>query len=126
MTMDRWVFFDSGPPPALSAVLQVLQDYVGEAARVSTQPASLSAQTVLYATLPGKPSAPLRSMHPDWQARYEGMSERWFEVMMEPDGVWPMPAIRIVTRSQDDFTNAVARQFGLVVARAWAGRLVEG
>jgi hypothetical protein len=124
MARDVFVYW-SEQKPTRAELQRVLEDYLrGIATEIAWD------QDRFFVTLPGSPSCPL--------ARDEGTPEplrravdtehdgqprpRWIEVWISPmDG-----AVDVMTRSMDEVTNAVAREFAAIIARRWRGRIEDG
>lgn len=115
MSLDRvirWTGHKHKPPNRLE-LRRFLTDYVGAAGKCEWR------KGVFFVTLIGKPSLPFKRLatftFPDAVLMYG--DERWIEV-------WPEKKfIYIVTRRQDEFTNAIAAGMTKAIARFWQGRI---
>ena len=108
MPLDRVVLWQQKRPNK-KQLAHMIEDYIGEAGKVEWK------TDRWYCTLHGKPSAMFRRILPLRQNF--GHDERWFEIFIGEDG------IDVLTRSADEFTNAVAKEFAERVARFWGARL---
>ncbi len=90
---------------------KVLNDYLGEGAvRVESD------ENHFIATLHGPGSNPFKHLV---DRSFPEEAHRWFEVHLGSDN------IDVITRRQDEFTNAVAHGFAALVARFWSGTYEE-
>lgn len=113
MSNDRFINFSKRP--AKAAIAKFLADFVGEAGRLEW---SVDRWII---TLVGKPSACFkqfkRRVTKGYRELFELQPSRWIEV-------WPgQYCIDVLTRTMDEFTNAVAEGMAKCIARFWDGSL---
>lgn len=112
MSLDRFVYWKDKRPKATD-VGKVLRNFIGESGKVTWTGGRW------FCTFPGKPTHPLKDVpgFPQEKLIPPRDDERWFEVYCADDN------IDIITRMQDEFTNAVALGFQDLCARIWEGKL---
>lgn len=118
MALDRFVYWES-ERPTQEEVGQVCEDYVKGLGAVEWN----DPQSRFYIHLTGAYSCPQdrakggRFARPAPEPGFEG---RYIEVWIGED------CLDIMTRHQDDVTNAIAEGLAKFFARFWKGRLVHG
>lgn len=117
MAYDRFITWpDNSQRPSPEEVEKALRRYIHLGGTVSKRDGSW-----LDAVLPGEP----RYVFKDWadeEALKRGGNkggERWFEVFVPTNLT---STYSIITRTADEFTNAVADGFASLVARRWDGK----
>ena len=125
MARDVFVHWKS-EAPSTQDVQAALEDYTaGLGAQITW------AQDRFMVTLPGVPSYPFQRVGPATEAQRKAWvlsareddgspRRRWFEVWLDDE------SMDVITRDMDEITNAVAREFAVICARGWRGRLQEG
>ena len=117
MACDRFIYWgETRPTP--KQIQQVLEDYVGTVGKVENTTRGL------FCTFQGIPASALRRVAPELGFSHEEGSEMfvqtcWFEVCVGAN------SIDIITRSQNEFTNAAAEGIAALSARVWNGRREE-
>jgi hypothetical protein len=103
-----------GQAPAKHEVQRVLENFF---AGVQADPVQWRQdRNRWFIHLPGKPSPALRGLAACAACRDD---ERWIEV-------WPGPTyLDVITRQQDEFTNALAEGLARLLARWFKGRIVD-
>lgn len=123
MSANRFVHFRGGPDaldgtaPSVDELVQIVEDYVGEAGKVMLDKANhVSNLPWICCTLTGKAQHPLRRVLPEDQkhiALAQEGDERWFEVIVQIQMDTITAGVRcqtidVLTRQQDHYTNVVA------------------
>jgi hypothetical protein len=115
MASDRLMCFAGKPVPGRDAVQVVIEDFLGGIGSIEWS------GDRFIVTLPGKGTLALQRTSPVF-AGVEGFCHedgRWFEVWFGDD------CIDVITRFQDDFTNALAKRFASIIAHWWEGKLED-
>jgi len=111
MALDRFITWDDPKDkPSTTDIRFLLEDYLGEAGKITSD------SSMFTALLPGKPSHPLKRLEPEFVRPLR--DERWFEVHCGH-----LLSIDVLTREADEFTNNVAQGFAELVARWFKGDL---
>jgi hypothetical protein len=113
MALDRFVRFHNVARPSREEVGKVLEDYLGGSA-ISVEWDKQGKRFI--AQLHGVGSNPFKRLVEKTSPEAE---ERWLEVSLGSDN------IDVITRRQDELTNAVAHGFAALVARFWSGTYEE-
>jgi hypothetical protein len=115
MSRDRFIWFDRDGHPGTLPVGTLIEDYLGAVAE------SVEWKNDRWeALLPGRTSHPLKRLEPHWSrvaAFSEENRERWIEVVISDT------CIDVLTRQQDEATNAIADGLARLIARHWGGAL---
>lgn len=128
MSLDRIVYF-AKRKPSLKELRCLLEDYLAGAGTIDFSKASEQARW--YVVLPGKPSFPFRRVskigeeHQKLHYEMPERPDRWFEVVFCSLKQKKKPNIDIITRTQDEYTNVVARGFAELVRRYYEATLDE-
>lgn len=124
MSLDRIVRFNrKHPRPRRQTIRLFLEDFVGAAAEVGW----LQDQERFYIDFAGKPSHPLQRCDPEALGLTKALSEsiktgallhdrRWIEVWLGRNVVY------VMTRFQDPFVNAIAKEMAKLLAHYWQGK----
>ena len=113
MARDLFVYWQDDKP-SQEVLGLVLRNYLGEIGEIEFK------NSTWFCTLPGKRTHPFKNVPGFAQkACVDGAEERWFEVFWHDDEI---NAIDIITRQQDDFTNAVAVGFAEICVLSWKAR----
>lgn len=112
MAYDRFVYWGERRP-TYDEVVRVVRNVLGYAGTIEEK-AGKKGLPWLVATLPGKPTLALDGIA-KMATQCEMPKERWFEVFVHADSV------DVLTRQQDEFTNAVADAVAETLKRYWAG-----
>lgn len=108
MALDRFVTWHK-ERPTQRQIETALRRFVGGAATIKFS------ESRYHVKLPGTPTYVFASTQPQ-------QKERWIEVYVDKDGNY----VDIITRSQDEFTNALAEGFADSIARHWGATLSDG
>lgn len=119
MASDRFVYW-TDRRPTVEEVERVLRNTVGYAGcvdRKGGERAPAGEMPWFVVTLAGKPTLALDGIA-DVAAQVRGdmPTERWFEVVVHGD-----KCVDVLTRMQDEFTNAIARSVAETLKRYWGG-----
>ena len=106
MSLDRFIEFD-GDYPTRDEIESVLRNFFGTAGEVEWS------RDRFYVTLPGKTTFSYAGMVDVERPTGE---ERWIEV-------YPGNPMDVITRKQDEFTNALAVGLAKTFARFWEGKI---
>lgn len=99
MAIDRILYWDKDIP-SFGEMAMLLQDYLGDDCRIETN------MPRIFGIIPLKPSWAFKRLRPDVPPLGRtDENERWIEIFMDDEH------IDIMTRQQDDFTNAIAGSF---------------
>lgn len=110
MALDRFVNFPKGKKgPTKDEIGLVLKNFLGGIGDVSWS------DDRWIVSLPGKPTWTFEGLEPDMMPRMQN-SERWIEVYVGP-------TLDVITRSADEFTNALAVRIAQIFARYWEGKV---
>jgi hypothetical protein len=117
MAVDRLVYWQDSKPTD-QQLLQVLEEFLGGAGRISGVTTTGGARSRQWWTvkLPGRPSNPLRRVFAADGAEGLPNEERWFEVYVDER------CVDVMTCLQDAFVNALAEKFADAICGAWNGR----
>lgn len=113
MALDRFIYWNNAERPAPDEIMDVLQHFLGGFAQRIER-----SSNGCIATLVGNHSEMFETTPGIRGAR--ASDERWIELFFSDD------ALDIITRRQDDATNALATHFAERVAKAFDGRLEMG
>lgn len=115
MALDRFVYWRD-ERPTFDEVVRVIRNTLGYAGVIEEKSGKKGA-VWLVVTLVGKPTNALEGIAPNLPPSSEMLpAERWFEVFFHDDR-----AVDVLTRQQDEFTNAVAKSVADTLRRYWAG-----
>lgn len=112
MALDRFVYFKKDRRPTEKEAELVVRNYFGGCGTVEWS------DDRWIVSLPGTPTWVFEGIEPG-TAR-ERNAERWIEVYLGDDNV------DVITRRQDEFTNALASGLAEVFARYWEGEVDDG
>lgn len=113
MALDRFVHFEMGRKPTKKQVELVVRNYFGGCGTVEWS------QDRWIVSLPGKPTWAFEGIEVDVMPQSRN-DERWIEVYVGDDNV------DVITRRQDEFTNALAAGLAGAFARYWDGEVDDG
>jgi len=113
MALDRFVNFKKDRRPTKKQVELVVRNFFGECGTVEWN------EDRWTVSLPGKPTWVFEGIEDDMMSRMRN-TERWIEVY------WGRSNVDVITRLQDEFTNALALGLAEVFARYWEGELDDG
>jgi hypothetical protein len=117
VALDRFVYWRD-ERPTFDEVVRVVRNTLGYAGSIDLRDDEVqSAEELQWITvsLPGKPTHALEGIAPNVSS--ESLStERWFEVVVHGDR-----CVDVLTRMQDQFTNAVAKSVAETLRRYWDG-----
>lgn len=112
MSQDNFVWWQDSKPTKKEIELVIIQFFGGAVTDIVYK------QETFIVHLVGQYSEPLKGLGVD---RYELCGEpRTIEVHAGPD------CLDVLTRMQDEFTNALATRLAKIFARRWGGRLDNG
>lgn len=115
MADDRVIRFNGKHVPTRAELQVVLEDLLGGVGKIEWS------EDRFFVTLPGEATLALQRTAPLFIGK-EGLCHkdgRWFEVWIGDD------CIDVMTRLQDDFTNALAARFASIVETWWDGEYEE-
>ncbi len=110
MSFDRFVYFEKSAPTQ-EDIQKVLGNFLGGVGTIEWK------RDRFFVALPGTPTLASAGFP---EAIPYGMrpEERWIEVWYKDNG------LDVITRDQDDFTNALASALAEIFARFWKGKVV--
>lgn len=109
MALDRFVSFPEGEGPTPEQVELVVRNFFGDVAQVEWGGGRWTV------SLPGEGTWALKGVEPD-MTPVTRSKERWIEVCVGAK-------LDVLTRSQDEFTNALAAGLASLFARFWEGKV---
>jgi hypothetical protein len=113
MSLDRFVRYPEGTAgPTQDQVGLVLRNFMGRVGSVEWH------EDRFLVGVPGKPTR-----------TFEGIGERPMPTILNEERwieVWPGPTLDVITRRQDEFTNALAHRLAEIFARYWGGVVEDG
>lgn len=114
MALDRFVKFSKKRHPSKQEVETVLKNFFGSSADVFWNDKTGR----FFATLPGTCTFTFEGIEGAASDPFAGEErKRWIEVFYDGS----VPYLDVITRSHDEFTNALAHRLAEVFARFWGG-----
>lgn len=114
MALDRFVYWRDRRP-TYDEVVRVVRNTLGYAGTIEEKNGKKGLPW-LCVTLPGKPTNALEGIAPNLPLSEEMLpEERWFEVFVHDD------CVDVLTRMQDEYTNAIAKSVAETLKRYWEG-----
>ena len=113
MALDRFVYW-CDQRPTFDEVVRVVRNTLGYVGSVDLNDYEGDLRNFIV-SLPGKPTHALEGIAPDLPPD-SLRDERWFEVVVHGDR-----CVDVLTRMQDEFTNAIAKSVAATLKRYWAG-----
>jgi hypothetical protein len=116
MACDRFVYFRKDVP-SRERVQKILENFFGGCGTLSGSSNHPSWWTIV---LPGKPTSPFEGLPDGHRHPTFGNETRWIEVILQVEGG---ASLNVLTRVQDEFTNAIADGLARAFARFYQGKL---